>query len=133
MTTTNDQQRERNTRTVEAFYQSERDRNIDTWREMWHPEGRQTFPFNAARTVEGIDELVRITARKFDVRPPYEINTTIEPFFDPTRVLARLHLVFRQVVVGEMHIWCIFHFDDDGLIVEVEEMLDTATGLPIPR
>lgn len=123
----------RNLETVEAFYESERRRDLRSWVQFWHPAGRQTFPFAPEATVSGIGELEKVTARKFEVRPPYEIRTRLEPFADPDRVLARLHLVFdNPEQVGETHIWCIFHFDPDGRVLEVEEMLDTASGPSVP-
>jgi hypothetical protein len=132
--TTQEKRRERNLDTVEAFYEAERRRDLATWVTFWHPAGRQTFPFAAERTVAGIGELERITARKFEVRPPYEIRTKVSAFDDPDVVLARLHLVFDTAQArGETHIWCIFHFDGDGLVVEVEEMLDTASGVAVPQ
>jgi hypothetical protein len=63
-----------------------------------------------------------------DVRPPYEIRVVTEPFADPRRILARLHLVVPGGRPSGVHIWCIFHFDHDGMIIEVEEMLDTAAA-----
>lgn len=131
-----DERRARNVRTVEAFYESERRRDLSAWREFWHPQGRQTFPFAPAGTVSGIDELTTVTARKFEVRPPYGILTVVEPFADPERVLARLVIVpegARGDEAGLTRIWCIFHFDDAGLVLEVEEMLDTASGAPMPQ
>lgn len=118
--------RTHNAATVEAFYQSERDRDLATWVRFWHVDGRQTFPFAASETVSGVRALEAVTKEKFDTRPPYEIHTAIESFADARRVLARLRLVFAGK--ADTHIWCIFHFDDDGLVVEVEEMLDTASA-----
>jgi hypothetical protein len=115
-----------NAQTVEAFYESERRRDIGTWVRFWHPDGKQTFPFAADRSVLGISELEAVTREKFRVRPPYGIHTTIEPFADEQRVLARLLLTFSDK--PDTHIWCIFHFDDAGLVTEVEEMLDTASA-----
>lgn len=133
MMTFEERTRERNLATVEAFYESERRRDLATWVRFWNPAGRQTFPFAPDRTVSGIGTLERITARKFEVRPPYEIRTRLEPLADPDRVLARLHLVFdTDEVKGETHIWCLFHFDPDGRVLEVEEMLDTSSGPSVP-
>ncbi len=48
-------------------------------------------------------------------------------------MLARLHLLFdTESRRGEVHIWCIFYFDPNGLVVEIEEMLDTASAPPLP-
>jgi hypothetical protein len=134
MMTVAERRGQKNLDTVEAFYEAERRRDLPTWVSFWNPAGRQTFPFAPERTVSGIAALERITARKFAVRPPYEIRTRIEGFADPDRVLARLHLVFdTEGVVGQTHIWCVFHFDADGKVLEVEEMLDTASGVTVPQ
>lgn len=113
------------TATVDAFYESERRRDIDAWVRFWRPEGRQVFPGVPEADVNGLDALRRATEEKFATRPPYEIRTRIEPFADSRRVLARLHLVSEDPGFQEAHLWCIFHFDDDGLVLEIEEMVGT--------
>ena len=115
------------------MYDAERRRDIRAWTALWHEHGRQTFPFSPTATVAGRDQMVAVTQRKFDVRPPYEIRVVTEPFADPYRILARLHLLMSESKPSEVHIWCIFHFDDDGMITEVEEMLDTAAGPDLPQ
>ena len=124
--------RERNLRAVEALYESERTRDLSAWVPLWHPDGRQTFPFAPDSTVVGIDRLAEVTRRKFEVRPPYEIHVVAEPLVNPDRVLARLQLVCPGYIPETAEIWCMFHFDDAGLITEVEEMLDTASGPEFP-
>jgi hypothetical protein len=112
-----------NARTVERFYQSERDRDISVWVTFWHAHGRQTFPtLGESATVAGIAALEAVTREKFEVRPPYGITAVIDPLADPRMVLARLALDFAGQPL--VHLWCLFHFDDDGLIVEVEEIFD---------
>ena len=122
-----------NERSVHAMYEAERRRDIEAWAALWHAEGRQTFPFAPSHTVAGRDQLIAATQRKFDVRPPCEIRVVVEPFADPHRILARLHLIVPGSAPSEVRIWCIFHFDEDGMITEVEEMLDTATAPDTPQ
>jgi ketosteroid isomerase-like protein len=122
-----------NERSVHDIYDAERRRDIEAWAALWHEEGRQTFPFSPTTTVAGRDRVVAVTQRKFDVRPPYEIRVVTEPFADPHRILARLHLIVPGGPPSEVHIWCIFHFDDAGMITEVEEMLDTAAALEVSQ
>jgi len=113
----------RNVATVERFYQSERDRNLPAWVALWRADGKQTFPtFGPEATVSGIDALEAVTREKFETRPPYGIAAEIDAFADPTKVLARLGLDFpgQSLVV----IWCLFVFDEDGLVGEVLEMVD---------
>ena len=53
-----------NARTVERFYQSERDRDLSLWVTFWHPDGRQTFPtLGEDATVSGIAQLQAVTRR----------------------------------------------------------------------
>ena len=116
-----------NARTVERFYQSERDRDLALWVTFWHPDGRQTFPtLGASATVAGIADLEAVTREKFEVRPPYGITAAVDPLADPTMVLARLALDFPGDPA--VFLWCLFHFDAAGLVVEVEEIFDR--GLP---
>lgn len=115
--------RQRNVRAVEAMYQAERDRDLGAWAALWSAEGRQTFPtLGSEATVSGLDTLRSVTAEKFATRPPYGIHVTVDPFDDPTLVLARLALDFPDI--PPIHLWCLFHFDDEGLIEEVEEIFD---------
>jgi hypothetical protein len=112
-----------NARTVERFYQSERDRDLPLWVTFWHPDGRQTFPtLGPEATVSGIAELEAVTKEKFDVRPPYGIVAVIDPLADPLMVLARLALDYPEQPL--IHLWCLFHFDESGLVIEVEEIFD---------
>jgi len=115
------------------MYDAERRRDIKAWAALWHEEGRQTFPFSPTATVAGRDQMVAATQRKFNLRPPYEIRVVTEPFANPYRVLARLHLIVPDGEPSEVCIWCIFHFDHDGMITEVEEMLDTAAAPALPH
>jgi hypothetical protein len=118
----------RNVETVRKFYQSERDRDVEVWRRFWHAEGRQTFPtLGADASVSGIDALSEVTREKFVTRPPYGIDDRVEAFSDPSRVFASLDLSFPGAPV--VTIWCIFTFDEEGLIVEVEEIFDRGDGL----
>lgn len=120
----NDQQiRDRNVQTVRDFYQSERDRDLAVWTTFWRPDGRQTFPtLGAEATVAGIRALTDVTREKFETRPPYGIADRIEGFADPARVFAALDLSFPGAPV--ITIWCIFTFDEHGLVAEVEEIFD---------
>lgn len=112
-----------NARTVERFYQSERDRDLPLWVTFWHPDGRQTFPtLGPEATVAGIENLEAVTKDKFELRPPYGIEALVDPLADPRMVLARLALDFPEQPT--IHLWCLFHFDADGLVVEVEEIFD---------
>jgi hypothetical protein len=112
-----------NARTVERFYQSERDRDLPLWVTFWHPDGRQTFPtLGPEATVSGIAELEAVTKEKFEVRPPYGIVAVIDPLADPLMVLARLALDYPEQPL--IHLWCLFHFDTSGLVNEVEEIFD---------
>jgi hypothetical protein len=112
-----------NARTVERFYQSERDRDLPLWVTFWHPDGRQTFPtLGPEATVSGIAQLEAVTREKFEVRPPYGIVAVIDPLADPLKVLARLALDYPEQPV--IHLWCLFHFDTSGLVIEVEEIFD---------
>jgi len=112
-----------NARTVARFYQSERDRDLSLWVTFWRRDGRQTFPtLGPDATVAGIASLASVTKEKFTVRPPYGIEAVVDPLADPRLVLARLALDFPEQPL--VHLWCLFHFDTDGLIVEVEEIFD---------
>lgn len=112
-----------NAQTVERFYESERDRDLARWSTFWHADGRQTFPtLGDGATVAGIESLEAVTREKFAVRPPYGIHAEVNALDDPRLVLARLTLDFVDQPL--VYLWCLFHFDDDGLVVEVEEIFD---------
>lgn len=118
---------ERNIRTVHAFYDAERRRDLRAWAAFWRPDGRHTFWLaRPAPPIVGRDKLVETTRAKFETRPPYDIDVTTEPLADPQRVLARLHLSSESVPGLSVHLWCLFHFDDAGLLTEIEEIVDTS-------
>ena len=125
--------RSRNVSAVEAFYDAERRRDVEDWGKLWRLDGRQTF-FLARDVppVVGRDELIRVTQRKFEVRPPYGIGLITEALADPSRVLARLHLTFGETI-RPVDLWCMFTFDDAGLILEIEEIVDTAHAHQLPE
>jgi limonene-1,2-epoxide hydrolase len=118
---------QRNIRAVEAFYDAERRRDIQAWAAFWREDGRHTFWLaDGTAPIVGRDQLVATTQEKFDTRPPYHNDVTIEPLADPARVLARLHLHADEMPALSVHVWCLFHFDEAGLLAEIEEIVDTA-------
>lgn len=126
--------RSRNVQKVMDLYEAERQRDIATWQSLWAEHGRHTFWLaTPTPAVVGRDRLVATTQRKFDVRPPYGIDVITEPLADPARVLARLHLTLDSASGRTADIWCLFHFDDEGLITEIEEILDTTDQPAFPQ
>ncbi|HEY3339782.1 MAG TPA: nuclear transport factor 2 family protein [Propionicimonas sp.] len=123
---TDEDVRIRNVNAVEAMYQAERDRDLGVWAALWSSSGRQTFPtMGADATVTGLAALRDVTREKFATRPPYGIDAAVDALVDPTLVLARLRLDYPGN--PPIYLWCLFHFDDQGLITEVEEIFDRGT------
>jgi hypothetical protein len=126
--------RARNVQKVADFYEADRRRDIEAWGALWHREGRHTFWLaDPTPPVVGRDELVSVSQRKFDVRPPYGIEVTADALADPTMVLARLRLTFETSPAPPVDLWCLFHFDTEGLITEIEEIVDTARPQVFPQ
>jgi hypothetical protein len=126
--------RARNTQTVTNFYDSERTRDLLKWESFWHEGGRQRLWLSSyPEPVVGRSTLVQLTRRKFEVRPPYGMELRVEPLADPKRVLARLRLILDNSVVPKLDLWCMFHFDADGLITELEEIFDASAGPVFPE
>jgi hypothetical protein len=124
----------RNVANVEALYEADRRRDIDAFAALWAEDGRQTFWLaSKPPPLVGRDALVAATRRKFEVRPPYGIAVKTEPLADPYRVLARLQLTDIGHIGGTVDLWCLFHFNTDGLITEIEEILDTADAPSFPE
>jgi SnoaL-like domain len=122
--------RERNVDAVRRFYQCDRDRDLDGWVALWNPKGRCVFPAcGFLDPIEGIDDLKANWAVKYETRGKVEIRDEILPLVDPSRVLARVGLSI-EVAPGdppfESEIWVLYTFDRAGLIVQHEEMFDTA-------
>ena len=121
--------RERNVRAVHALYDAERRRDIHAWEALWSASGEHVFWLaEPTPPVVGRDELVRVTAAKFADRPPYEIEVATDPLADESKVLARLRLSASALPGRGVHLWCLFHFDRDGLISSIEEIVDTNPG-----
>lgn len=118
---------QRNERSVQALFEAERQRDIGAWASLWAERGRHTFWLaNPQEPIVGRELLIGTTAAKFRERPSYEIGLLTERLADPRQILARLRLTSSALGDAVVHIWCLFHFDDDGLIVENEEIVDTA-------
>lgn len=122
-----DQQRERNAETIRKMYAAERNKDIETWRALWHPEGRQTYVFGQyLQDVNGIDDLVASTAEKFATREGVIIEDEVFAMADPRYVFAKVGV--GMTIDGfplYSKIWCVFTFDADGLILECDEAMDT--------
>ena len=119
---------DRNTRTVEAFYQAEIDSDLATWTNFWHPDAALSFWLNEMKeAIHGRDTLVELEAEKFDRihrvqvldgghrRPARRRHDGPGTAADPPRSHSLV----------AFHYWLLFHFDDAGLIVELEEIADT--------
>lgn len=122
--------RERNANTFRRMYQLERDRDLEAWGELWHPDARSVFPgCYFLDPIEGVEALKAATAPKFATRGNVEIRDEILPLADPSKVLARVGLSI-EVAPGdppfESEIWVLLTFDDEGRIVEHAEMFDSA-------
>ena len=119
----NQEIRDRNLQTVARYYQAERDRDLSTWATFWRADGRQVFAtLGDAATVAGIDDLIEGTRTKFETRPPYGIAHRIMPFEDPTQIFVELTLDYADR--PDVVLWCIFTFDADGLIAQINELYD---------
>ena len=71
------------------------------------------------------------TSHKFATRGAVTIDDAVEAFADPRKVFARTHVSIEFTELGrtlQAELWCLFHFDDAGLIVEHQEVLDTASA-----
>jgi ketosteroid isomerase-like protein len=119
---------DRNKRTVEAFYQAEIDRDLATWSNLWHPNGSLSFWLNEMKeTIQGRDTLVELEAEKFNrfTEFAFSMEVAADPLEDDSMVLARLRIRPESAPASAFHYWLLFHFDDEGLIVGLEEIADT--------
>ena len=133
MSITDDEVRQRNMAAIHAFFDADERRVMADWIRFWHPEGRQTFFLSFDNPpVVGRDELIRIFQRKFDIRPHYGIEVVTEPFLDPNKVFVRLLLTHGEGI-RPTDIWNVFTFDDQGLILLWEELVDTAHSFKFPQ
>ncbi|GAA1056892.1 hypothetical protein GCM10017608_10920 [Agromyces luteolus] len=120
---------DRNKRTVEAFYQAEVNRDLETWTSFWHPDGVLSFWLNEMKeAIHGRDTLVQLEAAKFAqlAENRFEMEVTADPLADESKVLARLRIwPEADPRSAAFHYWLLFHFDDAGLVEELEEIADT--------
>lgn len=123
-------EQQRNVRAVRTLYDCERRGDLETWVKLWHPDGRQVFPWgDGSQDVIGIDALRASTAHKFATRTNVTIDDQVLPMADPRWVFAITRISTHFVELGrtlQAELWCRFHFDADGLILEHQEVLDTA-------
>lgn len=119
----------RNAETVRRLYECERSADLEGWIRLWHPDGRQTFPWgDGSNDVIGIDALRASTAHKFATRTQVVIDDRIFPMADPRWVFAvttvSIHFTALERTL-DAELWCRFHFDEHGLILEHQEVLDS--------
>lgn len=123
-------EQQRNAATVRTLYDCERRGDLESWIKLWHPYGRQTFPWgDGSQNVCGIDALRASSERKFATRTNVVINDEVWPMADPLWVFAIAKVSIRFLELGrtlEAELWCRFQFDLSGLILEHQEVLDTA-------
>ena len=122
-----------NERSVHDMYDAERRRDIEAWAALWHEEGRQTFPFSPTTTVAGRTGWSRSPNVSSMSGHPTKSESLPSPLPTLTASWPAFTSSCRAAPPSEVHIWCIFHFDDAGMITEVEEMLDTAAAPGMPQ
>ena len=119
----------RNAETVHRLYDCERRQDLEGWIALWHPEGRQTFPWgDGSHDVFGLAALRASTAEKFATRSNVVINEVVQPMADPCWVFSVTAISIHFDTLGRTlvaDLWCRFHFDADGLILEHQEVLDS--------
>jgi ketosteroid isomerase-like protein len=118
----------RNIEMVHAFYECERKGDLEGWSALWHPEGSQTFPWgDGSNNVIGLDALRASTARKFQTRSNVSIAEQLFAMADPRWVFAITRVSVHFTDLGRTlnaELWCRFHFDEQGLLLEHQEVLD---------
>jgi hypothetical protein len=120
----------RNLETIRMLYECERTRDLDGWIALWNPQGCQTFPWSdGSANVVGREALREVTAAKFDTRKDVRIHERLFPAADADQLFAIVDISMRFPDIGrtlETQLWCRFLFDDQGQILEHQEVFDTA-------
>ncbi|WP_439533541.1 nuclear transport factor 2 family protein, partial [Polymorphobacter sp.] len=120
-------EQQRNADTVRRLYACERRGDLEGWIALWHRDARQIFPWGDGRNdVRGIDALRASTAHKFKTRRDVVIDDRVMPMADPRWVFAIAGVSIHFTEIGrtlEAELWCRFHFDAEGLILEQQEVL----------
>lgn len=121
---------QRNADAVRRMYACERAQDLAGWIALWHPEGRHTLPWDDdVNDVVGIEALRASTAHKFATRSNVVIHDEVWPMAEPEWVFATLSVSIFFTELGRTvaaDLWCRFRFDPNGLILEYQEVGDTA-------
>lgn len=125
-------EQQRNVETVRRLYDCERRQDLSEWVKLWHRDGRQTFPWTSdAQEVRGITDLEETARHKFATRTGVVIEDEVHAMADPRQVFATAFVAMTMIDFGlsfSGRLWCRFFFDEQGLILEHQEVFDSAAA-----
>lgn len=128
--TTEDEVRARNMRTVRTFYELQEAGDFERWMELWADDAGQDIPYapeGFPTQVRGKADLYRLYRPLFEGFAEIRIqDLRIDPLADPDRVLVRWHThgplknggLYENDLVG------VFEFGEDGSISHLTEYLN---------
>lgn len=128
MSDARDLTRARNVATVRRLFELEVQKDLDAWCALWRNDGRQVFPTGDGSTdIIGLPALRASAEHKFATRADVSITTDVLAMADPDWVFASLNASMRLIGPEKTLttlIWCRFRLDEDGKILEMQEMFD---------
>jgi ketosteroid isomerase-like protein len=129
-TTSAEDLRSRNVRTVHTFYRLQEAMDFQRWLDLWAEDAGQDIPYapegfpTAVRGKENLDRLYRPLFEGF--AEIHIQNLRVDPLDDPNRVLVRWRTHGPLVSGGlyENDLLGIFEFDAEGRIAHLTEYLN---------
>lgn len=130
MTTTEEEVRARNVRTVRTFYELQQAMDFERWMQLWADDGGQDIPYapegfpSQVRGKPALEQLYRPLFEGFAEIRIQDLH--VDPLEDPHRVLVRWHThgPLRNGGLYENDLVGIFEFGDDGRISHLTEYLN---------
>ncbi len=113
----------RNIDQVRAFFQSERELNLEAWSAIWADNAIRRTPFappGFPRELRGKPAIVQALRGPFEQARRLVVQEEVFPTTDPRLIVARATMCgeMRNGVTYENEVVAFFRFDDDNRIVE---------------
>ena len=124
--------RRRNIQQVQAFFQSERQLNLEAWSAIWADNAIRRTPFAPPGSPENCEvsrPSCRLCVASLSRRDKLAVHDEIFPTTDPGLIVARAtsFAEMRNGVTYENEVVAFFRFDDTNRIVEAPNSYATVT------
>lgn len=114
---------QKNIKQVQAFFQSERNLDINSWSSLWAEAAIRRTPFapeGFPLEIKGKSSIIQALKSTFEQAKQLDIKEEIFPTNDPSLIIARTitHSELKNGIKYSNEVIMFFRFDDDHRIIE---------------